>query len=276
MLSRSLMLASGVLLTLLPFTASAIAADGVAVKTTTLRAGPDSSYPSVTSVRAGDDLQIYGCLSGFAWCDVSAVGYRGWLRGSRIEFLRDGTRLTISEGYSDFGLSVEVFALDDYWGNYYGDQTWFADRRWRRGAYALPSNWQQNRSAWVHPGNQPARSPQAATPNTVQHTAPGTTRPVQQDQTHATPNAQPNAPAHTNTTARPHNATHALANGPHNQAVTHAQRPQRTNVQPNHAMPQRAAPQRAAPQHAAPQRAAPQRAAPQRAAPPAEILKPKG
>ncbi len=163
MFKRGLILSGGLLLATLTLTTGALAAEGVALRSGTLRAGPATSYPAVASVSDGDDLEIYGCLSGYAWCDVSDGDNRGWIRGSRIDFLRDNTRYAISDSYSDFGLAVLSFSLGDYWGNYYGERPWFANRQWRRGPNALPSNWQSNRANWVHPqpvvGRQPLSGP---------------------------------------------------------------------------------------------------------------------
>jgi uncharacterized protein YraI len=246
MRSAFLILASGFIMASVPLASNAHAADGVALRTATLRAGPDTSYPAVASVSSGDDLQIYGCLSGYTWCDVSADGERGWLRGSRIDFLRGGTRLSISDGYADFGLPIAVFSLNDYWGTYYGDQSWFSNRRWRRGNNALPSNWQQNRSAWVHPGTQTARPAQTATPNGVQHAAPRPSGPIRQVVTRAAPKSPPNTVAHSRVTPSGVSAHAPTATTPHRQAVTHSQRaPQ--HVQQSHAAPRPAAPRAAAP-----------------------------
>ncbi|MDR3495920.1 MAG: SH3 domain-containing protein [Ancalomicrobiaceae bacterium] len=164
MISRSSVLMAGAILAISTFSTAAGAADGVATRSDTLRAGPGTSYPAVADVSSGDRLEIFGCLSGYSWCDVAAEADRGWIRGSRIDFLRNGTRYRISEGYSDFGLVIATFALNDYWGNYYGERPWFTDHRWRRGHNALPSNWQSNRPAWVHPNTVSRNPPHPGTP----------------------------------------------------------------------------------------------------------------
>ena len=35
-----------------------------------LRAGPDSSYPTVVGLRAGTPVSIAGCVDGWSWCDA--------------------------------------------------------------------------------------------------------------------------------------------------------------------------------------------------------------
>eukprot|EP01037_Dinobryon_pediforme_P038869 gene38869-47147_t len=51
-------------------TLAAEAADGFARSSGVLRAGPGTDYPVVDDVSRGDDLEIFGCTSGYSWCDV--------------------------------------------------------------------------------------------------------------------------------------------------------------------------------------------------------------
>ncbi|MDR3435556.1 SH3 domain-containing protein [Telmatospirillum sp.] len=284
MFSRSSVLMAGAIVALASFTTVASAADGIATRDGTLRAGPGTSYPEVATVSSGESLQIYGCVAGYGWCDVSAEGDRGWIRGSRIAFLRDGTHYRVSESYSDFGLTIAIFGLNDYWGNYYSERPWFTDHRWRRGHNALPSNWQNNRPTWVHPnpvaGNQPHRAgvtqpvgqslpgatthptntgtPPPVVPGHPRHTAPAGT---------VHPNAAPNTPVlNTPHVNAPIHQTAPHVNAPVHQNAPHVNTP-RPQVAPHVNQPQHQAPHN----QPAPRAHAPQ---PKLIAPPAQTCQP--
>ena len=111
----------------------ALAAEGFARSSASLRAGPGNDYPRVARVSAGESLEIYGCLRRASWCDVAADGDRGWFPGNRIDFLRSGRRARLSSDAGMFGLSVLTFGIGDYWGAHYGGRSWIDDRRWRSG-----------------------------------------------------------------------------------------------------------------------------------------------
>ncbi len=259
MISRSSVLTAGAFLALAAFSTVASAADGVAIRSGTLRAGPGTSYPAVADVASGDSLQIFGCLSGYSWCDVAAEGERGWIRGSRIDFLRDGTRYRVSESYSDFGLTIAVFGLNDYWGSYYSERPWFTDHRWRRGTNALPSNWQNNRPAWVHPNPVAATRPHpAGVTHPLAQTQP-TIRSNQANPAQPTP-GMPGHPRHTAPagTLHPNAATHAPVvatphvNAPVHQTVPHVNAPVHQTVPHVNTPRPQVTPHANQPQHQAP------------------------
>ena len=60
------------------FGAAAWAAPGVVVSPANLRAGPGPDYPLVAGLAPGTQAEIFGCESGWGWCDV---GLDGGLRG---------------------------------------------------------------------------------------------------------------------------------------------------------------------------------------------------
>lgn len=109
---------------------TAVAAEGFARSSATLRAGPGADYPRVASVARGESLEVYGCLARATWCDVSDGDDRGWMQGNRIELLRDGRRARLSGDTSAFGLAILSFGLGDYWGAHYQNRPWVHDRRW--------------------------------------------------------------------------------------------------------------------------------------------------
>jgi uncharacterized protein YraI len=130
--ARSILFGLSLALVTLAGATSAFAAEGFARTSTVLRAGPGTNYPSVARLSRGDGLEVYGCLSRATWCDVSDGGDRGWVLGNRIEFLRQGRRVRLSNDTGMFGLAILSFGLGDYWGAHYQSRPWVNDRRWNR------------------------------------------------------------------------------------------------------------------------------------------------
>lgn len=136
MLSLLRGLAMGIALLALP--TAALAADGFARSSGTLRAGAGSDYPAVMRVHAGTGLDVVGCIRRYTWCDVAVDGERGWFPGRRIGFLRDGRRVYLSDGGATFGLTILSFGMADYWGSHYSQRPWYNERRWWRGHGPMP------------------------------------------------------------------------------------------------------------------------------------------
>lgn len=112
----------------LPATA-AMAEDGVAARSGTLRAGPGTNFPSIDQVSRGDDLNIYGCTEDYAWCDVSVNDERGWFPGSRIDYLDDGREVVISEVGPSIGIAILGFSVGEYWGAHYHNRSFYRQER---------------------------------------------------------------------------------------------------------------------------------------------------
>lgn len=140
MRTRSLLHGLALLLGVVAMPASAFAADGFARSSGSLRAGAGSDYPTVARVSRGDELEVFGCLRRYTWCDVAVDDERGWFPGNRIGFLRDGRRVTLSDDAGLLGLTIVTFGMADYWGDHYSDRSWYQERRWwRRHDLAPPS-----------------------------------------------------------------------------------------------------------------------------------------
>lgn len=114
-------------------TTPASAADGFALSSGLVRAGPATDYPVVGRIGAGEPLVVYGCTARYGWCDVSAADDRGWFPGRRIALERDGRRVALPTVAGLLGLSIVGFSLGDYWGTHYRHRPWYEDRRWRHG-----------------------------------------------------------------------------------------------------------------------------------------------
>jgi uncharacterized protein YraI len=75
-----------------------------------LRAGPAPNYPPVADVSAGEPVQVYGCLDGYSWCDVSFRGYRGWFDGRLLAYPYQGIRLPLASVGAQVGVPLEGFS----------------------------------------------------------------------------------------------------------------------------------------------------------------------
>ena len=155
---RSIIPCVAIALAAITMPAIAQAAEGFVSSSSNLRAGPQSNYPRIDHLARGTSLEVYGCLDGYAWCDVSADGERGWFPGSHIQFLRDGRNINLSTGFGILGLSILDLAQQDYWSNHYSNQPWYGDRRWQHGNDAPGRS--PNPGRQPGPGfNQPVENP---------------------------------------------------------------------------------------------------------------------
>ena len=90
-----------------------------------LRAGPSTSYPTVTVVPAGASLVNNGCLADYSWCDVSYANYRGWLAARYIQIVYQNQRQTLSPAIAfTAGVAITAFS-QSYWNNYYRGYPWY-------------------------------------------------------------------------------------------------------------------------------------------------------
>jgi uncharacterized protein YraI len=112
---------------------SAFAYDGYVTGNVSLRAGPDSSYPTVVRLRAGTPVEIEGCVDDWAWCDVSIRDDRGWVSGAYLQEEYQGRRVLVRDYGVRIGLPIIAFAFGDYWDNHYRGRSWYGSRdRWSR------------------------------------------------------------------------------------------------------------------------------------------------
>jgi len=110
---------------------SAFAADGYVTGNVNLRAGPDSSYPSVAMLGAGTPVAIQGCVDGWSWCDVAAGNNRGWVAGNFLQEEYQGQRVLVPSYGVQIGIPIVAFAFGAYWDDHYRNRSWYHDRdRW--------------------------------------------------------------------------------------------------------------------------------------------------
>ena len=110
---------------------AAEAAPGFVTQNINMRAGPDVGYPLVASLPEGTQVEIYGCLPGWTWCDTQVGGARGWVAGVGLQVLYDQQPEPLT-GYGEaIGLPFIGFDFDNYWGSYYRGRPWFSrEDRW--------------------------------------------------------------------------------------------------------------------------------------------------
>jgi uncharacterized protein YraI len=122
---------------------------GYATRNVNVRAGPDRSYPLVGWVQAGAEVEIFGCLESWRWCDIQAGVYRGWAYTGFIAYPYDGGWATIRDIGPESGLPLLAFELDVYWNAWYTTWPWFAQWPW----------WVSRPPIYVPPWRPPARPP---------------------------------------------------------------------------------------------------------------------
>lgn len=110
------------------------ATSAFATSNVNLRAGPSTSYPTVTVVPAGASVVNNGCLADYSWCDVSYANYRGWLAARYIQVPYQNQRQVLTPAIAfASGIAITAFS-QSYWNNYYRGYPWY--NTW--GRYPLP------------------------------------------------------------------------------------------------------------------------------------------
>ncbi|ACC70221.1 SH3 domain-containing protein [Paraburkholderia phymatum] len=104
-----------------------------------LYAGPAQDYPIVAQLPAGQPVTVYGCVSGYTWCDVAIPQARGWVYGGDLAYPYQGSNVPVMTYGTALGLPLITFSLGTYWGHYYRERPWYPDRsRWEH--HAPPPN----------------------------------------------------------------------------------------------------------------------------------------
>jgi uncharacterized protein YraI len=114
---------------LLPITGAGAQATGFATADVNMRAGPSTEYPRIIVLPEGGELQVFGCVRGYTWCDVGYFQYRGWVSSRYLSIFYDDytyqpyrPRVVVPIITFDFG----------YWDTWYPSYPWYRDYRWRR------------------------------------------------------------------------------------------------------------------------------------------------
>lgn len=115
--------------------APAIASAAESAITTTdlnMRLGPSTGYERIDIIPAGDSVVVFGCLSGYGWCDIEWDGLRGWVSGDYLAYLGERYyRRPVSSVGVAIGLPIITYDYDVYRDrHYHGHRSDF--RRWIR------------------------------------------------------------------------------------------------------------------------------------------------
>jgi uncharacterized protein YraI len=82
-----------------------------------LRSGPDRAFPLVTWLPPNTRTRVWGCVSGWRWCDISAGRHRGWVSARYLSGPVRGRA------------PVVTFSVGSYWGAHYRSQPWFGSQQ---------------------------------------------------------------------------------------------------------------------------------------------------
>jgi hypothetical protein len=82
----------------------------------------------VDRIPGGSHVNIHGCLSGDAWCDVSWSGDRGWVSSQYLEYLYRNRYVYLPDYVDVIDVPVVPFVLSSYWSSYYSGRPWYHRR----------------------------------------------------------------------------------------------------------------------------------------------------
>ena len=114
----------------------AAAQDAVVTLDLNMRAGPSTSFPIVDVVPEATPVDVHGCVSGYSWCDVTALGNRGWVSASYLSYAANGSYVPLSDYTSEIDIPIITYSVGPYWDTYYRNRPWYGQRarwsdRWR-------------------------------------------------------------------------------------------------------------------------------------------------
>ena len=90
-----------------------------------LRAGPDTDYPAIIVIPAGQYVTVYDCIPDLTWCDVSFGENRGWAAAEYIQAFYQGQYMTVQQYAPQVSLPTAAFEIRTYWNSYYTGQPFY-------------------------------------------------------------------------------------------------------------------------------------------------------
>lgn len=94
----------------------ALAQSAFVTQSVNLRSGPDRAFPLVTWLPGGTRVAVFGCTSGWRWCDVAAGRNRGWVHSRYLS------------GPIRNRAPIIGFSVGSYWDLHYRAWPWYAQR----------------------------------------------------------------------------------------------------------------------------------------------------
>jgi len=101
---------------------------GYTLRRVLMRAGPDYGYPALARIASGRQIDIFGCLRDWSWCDVGYRSDRGWVPGRDLSVTYQGRRRSIGTIAPYLGIGVLFFAFDKYWDDHYRSRPFYRER----------------------------------------------------------------------------------------------------------------------------------------------------
>ena len=151
---------------------AASAQDAFTTRTVSVRAGPDTSYPTVAVLGPGAPVQVIGCLDDWSWCDVVFADNRGWVYSPFLSYVYQGYRVPFYSYAPSFGIPIISFSLGSYWDRYYRGRPWYGRRDY----------WANRAPVHVRPsGPRPQSTPPP--PRAYNQARPGEPRAYERDRT---------------------------------------------------------------------------------------------
>ncbi len=89
-----------------------------------LRTGPGTNYYPILVLPAGAPVELYGCLQGYTWCDVSYGRERGWVSSRYLSTFYSGQAYR-PRPYASVPFLTFNFG---YWDNHYAKRPWYQNR----------------------------------------------------------------------------------------------------------------------------------------------------
>jgi len=135
---------------LLIFSVPGVAQTAFTIQPVNLRAGPDRGFPLVGWMPGGVAVRVFGCTSGWRWCDVVSGRNRGWVFARYLSFTFQNQPMPIIMGGSRSGFPIVTFNIGPYWSAHYRGRPW----------YSQQSQW----SSWGPPPPRPPSRPPSRPP----------------------------------------------------------------------------------------------------------------
>jgi hypothetical protein len=85
----------------------------------------ENAHFVVATMHAGDRVRIYGCLTGWFWCDISWRGHRGWAAGRYLQVFYRSHRAPIISYGRYIGVPFIGFNITIYWNSHYKKRSFY-------------------------------------------------------------------------------------------------------------------------------------------------------